>query len=60
MNATTTARSVRRRRQRHPAEITSDRLLDHYERWFDKMDGLERDCISRVRQILEEIADGTR
>lgn len=42
--------------RRHPAEVTSDRLADHYERWFDRMDGQARDAITLVRDVLERIA----
>lgn len=48
------------RPRRHPAEVTSDRLGDHYEAYYDLMSGAELDALSRVRQVLEEIADGTR
>ena len=42
--------------RRHPAEVTSDRLADHYEKWYDRMDGRERDAIALVRGMLERIA----
>jgi len=39
-------------------EVTNDRLLALYERWFTKLDGAERDAISMVRtavwRLIEE------
>jgi hypothetical protein len=46
--------------RRHPAEVTSDRLLDAVERWHDKFTGYERDMIGQIRQALFEIAEGER
>ena len=46
--------------RRHPAEVTSDRLLDAVERWHDKFTGEERDMIGQIRQALFEIAEGER
>jgi len=46
--------------RRHPAEVTSDRLADAGERWFDKFTSEERDMIGRLRTALERIADGSR
>jgi hypothetical protein len=46
--------------KRHPAEVTSDRLGDHYERWADRLSGEERDAISLVRYALERIAEEDR
>ena len=48
-----------RRAPRHPAEVTSDRLGDAYERWYHKLSGAERDAISIVRNALERIAEGS-
>lgn len=42
---------------RHPASVTNDRLLDAYERWFDKLSGPERNAIGIVRNALHRIAD---
>jgi hypothetical protein len=42
---------------RHPAEVTADRLLTHYEKWFDRLSGEEKDAISRVRYALQRIAE---
>lgn len=53
-------RTVRQRDPRHPAEVTSDRLLAALEKWADKFDGGERDMISHIRFALEEIAEGKR
>ena len=47
-------------KRRHPAEITADRLSKHIEEYHDKLDGAERDEFSRVKFILDEIADGER
>lgn len=46
--------------KRHPAEVTSDRLADAVDRWYDKFDGQERDYIAAIRHALEEIAEGER
>lgn len=43
--------------KRHPAEVTSDRLLTDYERWYDRLSGNERDAISLTRYALQRIAD---
>jgi hypothetical protein len=40
---------------RHPAQVTNDRLLDAYERWFGKLSGEERDAIGIVRNALWRI-----
>lgn len=42
--------------KRHPAEVTSDRLGDHAERWHDQFTPEERDMIAQIRQRLEQIA----
>jgi hypothetical protein len=49
-----------RRYKRHPCEVTADRLKEHYERHYDLLDGRERDDISHVIFVLEEIAVGGR
>lgn len=46
--------------KRHPAEVTADRLLEHYEQYYDKLTGAERDAVGTVRHILQEIAEGKR
>lgn len=46
-----------RRGRRHPAEVTSDRLLDAVERWHDRFTGPQRDAIAAIRSVLEEIAE---
>ena len=46
--------------RRHPAEVTSDRLLDAVQRWHDKFTGEERDMIGQIRHALEQIAEGER
>ena len=42
---------------RHPAQVTNERLLDAYERWFDKFSGEERDAIGIVRNALWRIVE---
>lgn len=42
--------------RRHPAEVTSDRLGQHYADWYDILTPHEREAISRVRDALENIA----
>jgi hypothetical protein len=46
--------------RRHPAEVTADRLLRHYEEYYEMMSGSERDELSHIRFVLQEIADGNR
>ena len=46
--------------RRHPADVTADRLTDHYETYYAYMDGRERDDLSRTIQVLREIAEGNR
>lgn len=46
--------------KRHPADVTADRLTEHYERYYALMDGRERDDLSHTIHVLREIADGTR
>ncbi len=46
--------------RRHPPEVTSHRLLLTYEKWWDRMDGDEREALSFVRHALERIADEDR
>lgn len=53
-------RSIIRRAPRHSCEITADRLAKHIEEYHDRLDGAERDDFSRVKFILDEIADGER
>jgi hypothetical protein len=43
--------------RRHPAQVTSDRLGDAVERWWEKFSGEDRDAIGRIRYVLEEIAE---
>lgn len=45
--------------RRHPAQVTSDRLGDAVGRWWEKFSGEDRDAIGRIRDVLEQIADGT-
>lgn len=47
-------------RPRHPAHVTADRLKDHYEHWYVLLEGRDRDDMSHVIQILEEIGNGER
>jgi hypothetical protein len=46
--------------RRHPADVTSDRLGDAYERYYDKLTPSERQALSDVRHALQEIAEGNR
>lgn len=46
--------------KRHPAEVTADRLLKHYEDWWHRMNGTEREALSLVRFVLIQIAEGDR
>jgi len=46
--------------RRHPADVTADRLLEDVERWHDKFTPAERDALSLVRFVLQQIADGER
>jgi hypothetical protein len=45
------------RDRRHPAEVTADRLLEHYEKWNGRLSGSELDAISIVRNALQNIAE---
>jgi DNA-directed RNA polymerase subunit K/omega len=45
---------------RHPAEVTADRIKDHYERWHDKLAPSEHTSFEVVIRALEEIAAGGR
>lgn len=42
---------------RHPAEVTSDRLLAAVERWHEKFTPQERDMVAAIRRRLQDIAD---
>lgn len=46
--------------KRHPAEVTADRLREASERWYDKLDGAERDMIGQLAWALDQIAEGAR
>lgn len=50
-------RTLGQRHPRHPAEVTSDRLGDHYGRWHGRLTPAEREAITKVRDILERIAE---
>jgi hypothetical protein len=43
-------------RRRHPAEVTSERLLQAYERWYGRLDSGELIAIGTVREALWRIA----
>lgn len=45
------------RSRRHPCEVTSDRLAGHVERFHALLDGVDRDAVARVRQLLERLAE---
>lgn len=57
---TSDATSRYKRRPRHPAEVTGDRLRDASERWYDKLQGHELDAIGVIINALDEIAEGNR
>lgn len=57
---THTERTFSQKHPRHPAEVTSDRLLDAVERWGGKFTGDEKDMIGMIRHALAEIAEGDR
>lgn len=46
--------------RQHPAEVTSWRLLGHYEKWYDLLTPNEREALGLVRFALDEIAEGKR
>lgn len=46
--------------KRHELEVTSDRLGDHYGKYYDKLDPDELRAISLLRHVFQEIADGKR
>lgn len=46
--------------KRHPAEVTSDRLLNAVDKWRDKFEPGELDMIGQIRHALEQIAEGKR
>jgi DNA-directed RNA polymerase subunit RPC12/RpoP len=48
--------------KRHPATVTSDRLLVDYERCFERFSGSELVAVGTVRHALQRIAgeDGAR
>jgi hypothetical protein len=48
------------RDRRHPADVTADRLIEHYQQWFDSLTGSERDYIGLVINVLRDIAEGVR
>lgn len=48
----------RRRFQRHPLEVTSDRIADHMEKYHERLSGAEKDALSIARYILEHLVEG--
>lgn len=52
--------SAQYRLRRHPAEVTADRLREHYEQWGHKLSGSERIALENAIQVLTEIAEGER
>jgi hypothetical protein len=42
--------------RRHPLEVTSDRLADFLDQYGARLDGEQRDMVSRVRHLLETLA----
>jgi hypothetical protein len=45
---------------RHPAEVTADRLGDHVTKWSEKFTADERDEIGHIIHALNQIAGGER
>lgn len=45
------------RRQRHAAEVTSDRLADALDKWPGFFDGRLRDMVGEIRAQLDMIAE---
>jgi hypothetical protein len=43
--------------RRHPAEVTRDRLLDHYENYYERLSAEELHAIGVVREALYRIAE---
>jgi hypothetical protein len=43
--------------KRHPLEVTSDRLADFLDKYGGQIDGIDRDMVSRVRHLLETLAE---
>ncbi len=43
--------------RRQPVEVTADRLLAHYERFYDQLTDKEREAFGTVRAALHRIAD---
>jgi hypothetical protein len=48
---------VKRLPRRHPAEVTADRLLYHYERDYSRLSDTERTAIGEVRTALWRIVE---
>lgn len=48
------------RNARHELEVTSDRLGDHYQKFYEKFSSPELSAISSLRNAFEEIAEGAR
>jgi hypothetical protein len=49
--------STTKQHRRHPLEVTVDRLRDHYARYWAELTGAQRDELSHVAYLLEEIAE---
>lgn len=45
------------RQRRLDIEVTSDRLGDHYAKYYDQLNGSERQMLSDARNVLERIAE---
>jgi hypothetical protein len=43
--------------KRHPADVTADRLIKHYEDYFDDLAASTRDAYGIVIESLRYIAD---
>lgn len=43
--------------KRHELEVTADRLGDHYRHYYGLLDNSELSAISKVREILNRLAE---
>jgi hypothetical protein len=46
--------------RRHSADVTATRLGNHAQEYYFFMTDRERDLLSQVKHVLEEIAEGKR
>jgi hypothetical protein len=43
--------------RRLDVELTSDRLADHYTKYYDRLDATDRQKLTEARSVLEDIAE---